>query len=381
MALPQLENHIVLVSAQPLPTLLGVSLPGSEPSRIHAIVTPPMRNAVRLLRKALAARGRQCELTEYPLENMASQEAMYAVLDAIRSECAGSSMGLNLTGGTKLMALAASEWAYANDLPAFYIDTEGEQIVSIGRSWSYASLPDVLTVRGLLAAHGFELESGNSNPVPAARRAVLSRMLEVACTPAGAKALGHLNRLAELARGALYACDDAGAPGAWADLLALCAEAGTAHASKGNIVFANEEGRHWCNGLWFEEYVKMTLYHLKGSQRVKDFVSSARVRAAGVLNELDAMFTARNRLFAIECKTSAMCGVNAAQNDHVSSYLYKLDSLRDRLGGSFARAMLGSVRPLAAKDIERARNMNVSVLCGRDLLSLGDKLVSWSNEA
>ena len=156
MPIPALKHHIVLVSDQTLPTVLGASLPGREPSHIHAVVTPTMREAARRLQKALDARGRQSTFTK--LADNTSQEAIYRVLDSIREACGGESLGVNLTGGTKLMALAASEWAYACDLPAFYIDTAGEQAIQIGRQWRYAPLPDVLTVRDLLTANGFAVE-------------------------------------------------------------------------------------------------------------------------------------------------------------------------------------------------------------------------------
>lgn len=136
-----------------------------------------------------------------------------------------------------------------------------------------------------------------------------------------------------------------------------------------------------CNGVWFEEYVRMLLFRLKTERIIKDFASSVKVRLAGVLNELDALFTVRNRLFTIECKTSLMAGNSAVQTDRVSSNLYKVDSLHDRLGGIFARAMICSVRPLDRKDRERARTMGVRVICGKDILLLEDKLISWSKEA
>ena len=376
MAIPALKNHIVLVSGQALPTLLGASLPGREPSHIHAVVTPAMQKAAGLLQQALNARGRQCAFTEYALVSDTGQEAMYSVLNSIYEACGGESLGINLTGGTKLMALAAAEWASAYDVPAFYIDTAGEQAILIGREWQHSPLPDVLTVRGLLAANGFLVEQSDSTPVPPPRRSLLARLLDFTCSPRGEKALGRLNYLAQKAlEGGLCVRDEGPEDAAWDELLAFFSEAGMAQAEAGYVAFPDEAARSWCNGLWFEEYVKMTLYHLKAKQRIHDFASSVTVRRDGVLNELDALFTARNRLFTIECKTTAMPLNRAA------SFLYKADSLHDRLGGVFARAMLCSVRPLASKDRERARSMGVCIVCGRDLLSLEEKLSAWSKQA
>lgn len=380
MSIPALKHHIVFVSGQAVPTLLAASLPGKEPSHIHAVVTPAMRDAAQQLRRALQARGRL--FSEYPLEDHSGQDAMYAVLDAIRADCGGESLGVNLTGGTKLMALAASEWAYACGMPAFYIDTAADQVIRIDRTWRYAPLPDVLSVRGLLTANGFDVESADADPVPATRREALMRLLELACTPAGERALGHLNRLAENAADADLCARDNRAPDAtWEKLLAICQNAGMALTGNGHVAFPNETARRWCNGVWFEEYVRMTLFRLKTARIIKDFASSVKVRREGVRNELDALFTARNRLFTIECKTSVMSGNNAAQTDRASADLYKVDSLHERLGGIFTRAMLCSVRPLGSRDRERARAMGVRVVCGKDVLILEDKLINWSKEA
>lgn len=382
MPIPNLKNHIVLVSRQALPSLLGASLPGREPVRIHAVVTPAMRQEGRLLARALEARGRRCALEEYLLDNSADQDAIHAILDKIRAACAGESLGINLTGGTKLMALAAAEWAHVRDVPAFYIDTDGEQVIGVGSNWSYAPLPDVLSVRGLLAANGFDMEGADAAPVPARRREALTSLLTLACGHEGEKALGRLNRLAETAfRTSLCARDDGPDTRAWRELLAICGAAGTAREGNGHVAFPDEAARRWCNGGWFEEYVRMTLYRLQRARHIRDFASSVSVRREGVLNELDALFTVRNRLFTIECKTSIMAESEAGRVGRAVSALYKLDSLHDRLGGVFARAMLCSVRPLEDKDKARARTMGVRVVCGRDLLSLEEKLITWSAEA
>lgn len=349
-----------------------------------------MKGAARLLRKALEARGRQCTFKEYALADSSDQNAIYAVLDTIRAACGGETLGINLTGGTKLMALAAAEWAHVCEMPAFYIDTDGEQVINVGSNWSYAPLPDVLSVSGLLTANGFDVEDANTAPVPAQRRETLTSLLRLASTSGGEMALIRLNRLALVAKGSLYARNDGPEEGAWSDLLNLCQQAGTALVDGAHVIFPDEEARKWCNGVWFEEYVRMTLFRLKLAQRIKDFASSVQVRRDGVLNELDALFTVRNRLFTIECKTSVMDGSSskqqnraglAEQQNRAASALYKLDSLHDRLGGILTRAMLCSVHPLRAEDRERAETMRLRVVCGKDLLDLEQKLVTWSNEA
>ena len=126
----------------------------------------------------------------------------------------------------------------------------------------------------------------------------------------------------------------------------------------------------------------MTLYRLKAEKRLKDWATSVTVCRGGVKNEIDGLFAVRNRLFTIECKTSAMRS-NAVQQtekalaEKTTGVLYKADSLHDRLGGIFARAMLCSIRPLTDVDRERAKQLGIRVVCGRELQLLPDKISKW----
>lgn len=188
-------------------------------------------------------------------------------MDSIREGCHGEALGINLTGGTKLMALAAAEWAYACDVPDFYIDTANDQVIAVGREWRYAPLPDVLDVRTLLLAHGREVESSTTAPVPAERRDVLHRLLDFACAgKAEERALGRLNALALRAKTAGLIVPDDGHGAAWETVLGLCESAGMLQADAGHVAFPDEQARQWCNGIWFEEYVHMALYRLKAER-------------------------------------------------------------------------------------------------------------------
>ena len=150
----------------------------------------------------------------------------------------------------------------------------------------------------------------------------------------------------------------------------------------GYLHFPSEAARSWCNGLWFEEYVRMTLYRMQAHKQIRFWASSVQVSKEQVPNELDALFSVRNRLFTIECKTAAMQEKNAGHdNGSVSSMLYKADSLHDRLGGVFARAMLCSVLPPGKHELARAKDLNIRIVYGKDLLRLDEMLLSWASRA
>lgn len=127
MNFPQYDHHICLVSEQTLPNYLGTVVPDATPKNVHLVVTDRMKDRADILEKALRFRG--YAVTQYPL---ASQEAndMIDVLDKIY-EKTGSSVAINVTGGTKIMALNAVGWANIQDVPPFlfYVDTENRKIL------------------------------------------------------------------------------------------------------------------------------------------------------------------------------------------------------------------------------------------------------------
>ena len=73
---------------------------------------------------------------------------------------------LNVTGGTKLMAVAAQEVFSAEGLPVFYVNVETDEDVVIGQNAISHPLAAPTKTREMLHAHGFEVEAQQR---PAAR--------------------------------------------------------------------------------------------------------------------------------------------------------------------------------------------------------------------
>lgn len=61
--------------------------------------------------------------------------------------------------------------------------------------------------------------------------------------------------------------------------------------------------------------------------------------------------------------------------------LYKLESLKDLLGGFQARAMLISFRPLKYTDISRAKDLELALIGPEQLPQLPLHLKKWLNDA
>lgn len=162
-------------------------------------------------------------------------------------------------------------------------------------------------------------------------------------------------------------------------LLSDLVEAEIATYEHGVLTFADEDARRFSNGEWLETLVHSTVRQIqKDMPTIQDHSLNVQVyRQLGdreVRNELDVASVANNKLHIIECKTKGM-------RDDGDDTLYKLESLRDLLGGLQARAMLVSFRPLRYNDITRAEDLGLALIGPDELKDLKTHLTNWFKEA
>lgn len=147
----------------------------------------------------------------------------------------------------------------------------------------------------------------------------------------------------------------------------------------GVLTFHNEDARRFSNGEWLENLVHNTVREIQDElTTIQDHSLNVQVyREIGdreVRNELDVATVVNNKLHIIECKTKGM-------RDDGDDTLYKLESLRDLLGGLQARAMLVSFRPMRHNDISRAEDLGLALIGPDELKDLKTYLTNWFTEA
>ncbi|MFC1235187.1 Card1-like endonuclease domain-containing protein [Vibrio sp. F74] len=147
----------------------------------------------------------------------------------------------------------------------------------------------------------------------------------------------------------------------------------------GVLKFASEDARRFSNGEWLETLVHSTVKQIQDElPTIQDHSLNVQVyRQLGereVRNELDVATVVNNKLHIIECKTKGM-------RDDGDDTLYKLESLRDLLGGLQARAMLVSFRPLRHNDITRAEDLGLALIGPDELKDLKKHLTHWFADA
>ncbi len=162
-------------------------------------------------------------------------------------------------------------------------------------------------------------------------------------------------------------------------LLSDLVDASLAAYSDGILTFASEDARRFSNGEWLETLVHSTVKQIQDElPTIQDRSLNVQVyRQLGereVRNELDVATVVNNKLHIIECKTKGM-------RDDGDDTLYKLESLRDLLGGLQARAMLVSFRPLRHNDITRAEDLGLALIGPDELKDLKKYLTDWFTDA
>ena len=365
------DVHVCMVSRQPLPNLIPIWHENWRPQEVVLLVSQDMQERAVLLQKNCQDCG--CRVDCRPVDPYQIEKIRLTV-QRVLTDHAGRSVALNATGGTKIMALGAFEEFRLANQGVFYIDTERDRCITLHPIPVTDVLPDVSKVGAYLRAYGYRIEDlGDKRRLPGRR--TLEEWLVAQVDRLG-KAVASLNWYAAQAREGLQATIDPRQL-RFADFQELLERAGQADVldlEEGRLTFPNEECRQYINGGWLEHYVSGVLQQLKKENRLRDYIGNAQVVSSHrVRNELDAAFTARNRLHLIECKTGNW--LNQAQKAVEATY--KLDTVRDLMGGVFGRAMLVSYQLLAEADLERCREYHISVVHGQQLQRLREKLIEW----
>jgi len=156
------------------------------------------------------------------------------------------------------------------------------------------------------------------------------------------------------------------------DLLELFEQQGLCTINGQNLLFKDETSRFIANGGWLELYTYKQCLNLKHSQSIQDIARNISItRQSKTKNEIDIGLIKANRLHLIECKTKRYKDNNSADP------LYKLDSLRDLMGGLQGKAMLVSFNQLDKASRHRAKELEIAICCHTELQNLQTHMTKW----
>jgi hypothetical protein len=368
------DVHVCLLSDQPVPNLTPLLDHAFGARTCILAVSPSMRDRAHDFEQAVSPAGVRCLRFDLP-----DAYDIEALRESFLSLCAHHSelpLVLNVSGGTKPMAIAAYEVFRGLDKPIFYVQPYTDRLVWLFHpdgSKPCHALSDRIRIPAFLRAHG-ALVAGTASqaPIPKERRALceaLVRMGEAATRP-----LAALNYYAQSARDTLRSENiRRESPEFW-DVVRQFEATGTVANDGNRLVFPSEDDRFFVNGGWLEEHVHGLLLGLRAKHpELQDVARSVRIeREVGnnaVRNEVDVMFLANNRLHIVECKTKRFSAGPDDVDGETSGadLLYKVNSLRDILGGLTTRALVVSFRGLTASDDRRAADLEVTLCSGDEV--------------
>ncbi len=382
--MPAYHTHLCLVSAQATPNLLPLLDEAWRPKRVVLACSTQMKDAAHSLRAVIQTKcpGMAVELLDLP--NAYDYAALSDTFLNHLGAHEGEQIALNVTGGTKLMAVAAQEAFRSADKPVFYVNVESDEVLVIGQQASSQPLHAKLKVHELLKAHGYAVTTQEQLQITRELRDLTARLIDHVAT--AGRALGTLNALARAARDNHLRAEltpvqqDSRALG---DIVALFEDAGLLRQQGNALIFKSEEARFFANGGWLEAHVFEVLQSLRAQQpSLTDVALGVRVGFTGAgtqgkdKNELDVAFLYRNTLHIIECKTANLAQPGTGEDSKATEALYKMESLL-KLGGLRTKGMIVDYRGEFAKspaNQQRAKDAHIAIASGNALRDLKNTL-------
>ncbi len=368
--------QIMLVSDQAAANLLPALDPVLKPGAAILLVTTKMQRQADNLAGVLHESG--VETSRVMLENEHDYGQLESALLDLASQHEGDAIALNVTGGTKLMALAAQAVALAAKWAAFYVDVDTDEVIWLAPEQRRQPLGQQLRLGHYLRGYGFSL--GESTP-PRAFGQAQKDLLQTLILQQGSltQAITQLNWLAQQSEDRrsldIRMSEQQQGNRGLEVLLRDFEQAGVLTVKEGLIQFSSSQDRDFAKGGWLEQHVFKTVCALGDELRMRDKASNLVVRdTEGVKNELDVVFLARNRLFVIECKTARMDQPEAPK---ANDTLFKLSEICRRVGGLGTRGMLASYRPLADAEKRLAAALRIEQVCAAELAGLSERIKSW----
>lgn len=168
------DNHIVMLSDQNAAELLAALAPSCGCRHLHALITPKMLAQTPVFERVCKRKGLQ--FSPFYLSS-AEPDEIRSVLEQIWLKSPNESFCVNITGGTKLMAIAAFQWAFGNYFPILYVDTQEAKIKLFEKGeWRGQEIPQLLDVETLLNLYGNDIDLEKPKPLSGRTRQALESL-------------------------------------------------------------------------------------------------------------------------------------------------------------------------------------------------------------
>ncbi len=363
-----MSHHLCLVSAQPMPNYLPLKASEITPSEVTLAVTNKMKKQGERLKTELTKHG--IKVNEWPLdvEGDAFDKLPDRFIQWVEAH-ENEDIVLNVTGGTKPMAIAAQEAFRMAGKPVFYVDVDSDKVwwLDSGLSnpeWSVkCNISESITTPTYLKLHGVTLESGEQEFINKNWLSFARELAKKAKDRNFSYLLGRLNFLAMEAekRSSLEAGGTEYSEEEWLKLMESLFSFKITRDKK-RLAFCSTEARIFANGGWLEAYL---FHYLKEivPKRKTTYLNAILTGENGERNEIDVLTQARNQLFVFECKTR-----NFSNYDSAADALYKLLAIGSPMNlGLRTNNVFVTYRDLNPWDKKRADSFGIKIIGAIDL--------------
>ena len=373
--MPKYNIHVCIVSDQPIPNYVPVLDNQFRPQEVILLVTDRMRTKAEALAQTLKTRcgvkTRQIAIqSEYDMQEMEDK----VLGELIALDESKENIALNLTGGTKLMALAAYRTFHDAGYPTFYFTATSNEVLLLDNNERLTLQPPKIKIEDYLHLHGYQIAANNQvqRSVPRERQAIGEELIQR--HQYYANAITALNGIISDGRSKnrkTLTFTKSQSWGALDDLIDLLASHGLLKTDGDKITFADEDSLRYVSGGWLEEYT----YPIAASlPDIQDIALNVQIENAGNShqpNELDIAILSHNVLFVLECKTA-----NLKADEKTQNALYKLETLK-KLGGLRTRTAFIAYRELPRETRDRAKGANIRIIEQKDLPGFKTELHKW----
>uniref|UniRef100_UPI00356171A9 Card1-like endonuclease domain-containing protein n=1 Tax=Pontiella sp. TaxID=2837462 RepID=UPI00356171A9 len=361
------NTHIIMVSGQMVPNVTPVLDETIRPERVILCASNRMLEQADTLTAFFKAKKIEAEV--FPLGSaydFSELQDRFLELAARFEDTA--SVAVNLTGGTKLMTIAAQ--LVFDEFPRFYVIPEQDLAVMVDAQHpeTYA-IQDRILLRDYFAIHGYSVnEQQRKKKIPEKTGALADALLKNYDTYKNQ--LGVLNALAAKAEDAYSLSVRNEISDSTCELLNLFYGHGSiSYYDDKKIEFASKESRSFCKGFWLEDFICGELAKVDAEIGLQDWAASIEIESAsGTRNEIDAAFLHNNELYVIECKTARM-------DQKGSDVLYKLDTIRG-YAGLYTKSIVATFKDLEAHDRRRAEDLKITLVEGRNLNRFAERILA-----
>lgn len=390
---PKYDVHFCLISDQAAPSLLPILDPEFKPKEAVFLVSDKMKSNAEALAKVF--KEKNVKVTLVRIENIYDFQEMENCFIDLIDQFDGQNIALNVTGGTKLMAIVAQNTFAMGGKPIFYVDSDNNQILFIRHDEKEPKeqrIPNKILncqidLKTYLSAYGMVYKSVKQ---PLASERLLANLEPFIKQYDKYKDdIPLLNAYASESQKSGFKVDfKHHKVKSLVTLLEELHHKDLLDFDNHRIDFRDTMHKDLLNGIWLEEITYKAIENIKsiqdkalslevGNSSYDQNKKQYALQNQGNQNEFDIAFIAKNRLHIIECKTQMMNKEGGLKSEDI---LYKLEALKN-YGGLMTKKCLVSYFEVPESVKNRAKELRVEIIQGKDLQRLREKIANWIGKA